>query len=133
MDARVKPAHDEVCYLVPLARTCQSGPHSLSSQLWLSQATPRMRNGCPIGTPSQSIGPNCARWQNSTKWWSPKMSAYLMVPIAIKLPPRSEERPAPSVEKTAPVSSDFGRMSAGEKGAFASELKSAVRSVVTMV
>ncbi len=46
------------------------------------------------------------------------MSAYLMMPMVSRPPPRSRSRPGPSIEKTAPVNSDFGKMSAGEKAAF---------------
>src|SRR5215467_117768 len=69
------------------------------------------------------MGPNCARWQNSTRWRSPKMSAYVMIPMAIRPPPRNRSRPRPSIENTAPVISDFGKMSPGAERRFFEGIK----------
>src|SRR5262249_2743251 len=47
------------------------------------------------------MGPNCARWQNSTRWRPPKNWADWMMPMAIRPPLRSRSRPGPSIETTA--------------------------------
>src|SRR5262245_12394709 len=61
------------------------------------------------------------------------MSAYVMIPMVIRPPPRSRSRPRPSIENAAPVISDFGKMSAGENAAFSRESKSGSPAEVMML
>ena len=61
------------------------------------------------------------------------MSAYSMMPMVIRPPPRSRSRPRPSIETTAPVISDFGKMSARVKAPFSRDAKSASPAELIMV